>query len=413
MRMTRLEGLVPMPEALRRLLDAVEPVHRTEEVPLANAVGRVAARSVRAPRPIPAFRRATWDGYAFRSRDTTGASPRAPVRLRVVGELHAEESLRHKLGRGECAAVATGAPLPPGADTVEMFEEVRERPGAIELTHRVPAGQSLAEPGEDIRQGAVLLREGDVLTPARLGAVGATGARTQRVFVRPTVALVPNGNELASPGTRLRAGQIHEFNNVTLGALVQASGGIPLPLPPVPDDPITIEGVLEGALRQADLVIATGGSSVGERDHLPTIFPRLGTLLFHGIRVRPGKPTLAAKVGNKVLLGMPGHPTSCLSNGFWLLLPALRRLAGLPGDGTEPVEARLSVGAEGAGGGFATIVPVELRGGRARPTFHGSASITSLTSADGFVVLPAGLARLRAGASVVVRRFPVPLRPAL
>ena len=409
--MTRLEGLIPLEEARRRLLRAATPVRRTEALPLDRAFGRVAAVDLRARRPVPAFARATWDGYAFRASATAEAGRRAPARFRLVGELHAEERLPRPLRRGEAVAVATGAPLPAGADAVEMFEEVTLEDGVVVIDHRVPAGHCLAEPGEDMRRGELLVRAGDVLTPARLGAVGATGATSLRVFARPTVVLVPNGNELLPPGAPPAPGRVHEFNNITLSALVLSAGGLPLALPPVPDDPSLLEGTLEGALRQADLVVASGGSSVGERDLLPRLFPRLGRLLFHGIRGRPGKPTLAARVGEKLVLGMPGHPTSCLSNGFWLLLPLLRRLAHLPGDGTEKVAARLGEAHRAPSEGFATVLPVRLQGGWAYPTSRGSASITSLTEADGFVILGPRRARHPKGARVTVHRLPAPLAP--
>ncbi len=409
MKMTALERLISVEEARRRLLQAIRPVRRTESIPLAQAVGRVASRPVRAPRPIPSFLRATWDGYAFRAADVKGASRSAPRSLRIVGELHAEERLTRPIRAGECVAIATGAALPSGADTVELFENVTLGEGEVTLTSPVGRGNGLAEPGEDIRRGQRLLERGDVLTPARIGAVGATGADSVEVFARPTVVLVPNGNELVPPGGALAPGRIHEFNNFTLGALVSASGGIALPLPPVQDDPALIQGTLEGALRYADLVLVTGGSSVGERDFLPTIFPRMGRLLFHGIKVRPGKPTLAATVDQKVMIGMPGHPTSCLSNGFWLLLPAIRKLASLPGDGTTLERARLRVDHEGPTSGFASVVPLRVEDGWATPTYRGSSAITSLTTANGYTLLLPRQGKVRRGAEVLVHRFPFPL----
>ncbi|MDE1819654.1 MAG: molybdopterin molybdotransferase MoeA [Euryarchaeota archaeon] len=409
MKMTPLDSLISMEEAKRRLLAAAVPIHRVERIPLGQAIGRVAAREVRAPRPIPSFLRATWDGYAFLARDSQGASRRSPVALRVVGELHAEERLPRTLRRGECVAIATGAALPRGANTVELFENVQVEGEHVRLTSPVPPENGLALPGEDVRKGQRLVRSGEVLTPARIGAVGATGRDSIEVYAKPNVVLLPNGNELVPPGGQLAPGRIHEFNNFTLGALVAASGGIPLPLPPAPDDPAVLEGALEGALRYADLVIATGGSSVGERDFLATVFPRLGRLLFHGIRVRPGKPTLAAKVGEKLLLGMPGHPTSCLSNGLWLLLPLLRKLARLPGPGVSPEEARLATRYESPTAGFSAVLPVRLKEGWAYPTYRGSAAITSLIEADGYVLVPPSTRPLLRGAQVTVQRLPYPL----
>lgn len=409
MKMTPLSSLIPPEEALRRLLSAATPVRRTESVPLTRALGRVSARSVRAPRPIPAFPRATWDGYAARAKDTRRASRRQPVTLRVVAELHAEEEYRERLRPGECVAVATGAPLPEGADSVVIFEDVQEGSRTITLRTPVRSGACLAGPGDDVRKGETLVREGEVLTPARIGALGASGAAKVVVYARPIVVLLPNGNELLAPGEAERPGRVREINNLTLGAVVDACGGEPLLLDPVPDDPAVIQGTLEGALKSADLVISTGGSSVGERDFLPEVFPKVGKMLFHGVRVRPGKPTLAARAGSKLLLGMPGHPTSCLSNGYWLLLPLLRKLARQPGEGWTEVPATLADSFEGAGSGFASVLPVRLEGGIAYPTFRGSSAITSLSGANGFLVLSPKVRRLAPGSKVVVRLLLPPL----
>ncbi len=403
-------GRLLAPEAARaRLLRAVRPVRAIETVPLGDALGRVAARTVRAPRPIPAFSRATWDGYAVRSRDLRVAREGAPVRLRVVGEIFAEERLRAPIRSGEAAAIATGGCLPEGADSVVIFEATRASGGSIEVRAPVRPGDRIAQPGDDYPRGAAVVRAGEVLTPAGLGGLAAIGARSASVRVRPIVALVPNGNELVAPGGALRRGQIFESNNQTLAAVVRACGGVPRPVAPVPDDPARIESTLRRVLANSDLVLATGGSSVGERDYLPAIFPRLGRLLFHGLAVRPGKPTLAAVSGGKLLIGMPGHPTSCLSNGHWLLLPVLRRLAGLPGPGWTDGEARLDRSLPPFSPTMSTVVPVRVVDGLATPTFHDSSAITSLAGANAFALVPPGAPRRRKGDRLALHRLPPPL----
>lgn len=213
------------------------------------------------------------------------------------------------------------------------------------------------------------------------------------------------------PGTRGGPGRIYESNNATLSAVVTAAGGVPRPEPPVRDDPRAIERSLRRALRTSDLVLATGGSSVGERDHLPQILPRLGTLLFHGIAVRPGKPTLAAAVRGKVVVGMPGHPTSCLANMYWLVLPALHRLGRRPGPGYSEGTAVLGADAVAPSSGMSTVVPLRFRGGRAYPTFRGSAIHASLSGATAFAMLAPGTRRARAGDRLRVYRLDPPLGP--
>jgi molybdopterin molybdotransferase len=401
--------LTPVETARERLLAAARPVRGLEELPLDAALGRVSARAVRATRPVPAFPRASWDGYAVRSADTRGARSDRPARLRIVGEIFAEDALGRPLGKGESVAIATGGCLPEGADAVAIFEDVRVEGTAVELRRSVPAGTRVARIGDDYARGAPVVAKGEVLSPAALGGLGAVGRATATVLRRPVVAIVPNGNELVAPGERLGRGQIHESNNRTLSALVAAAGGVPRPVAPVPDDARRIEVVLRRELGRADLVLVTGGSSVGERDYLPAIFPKLGRLLFHGVAVRPGKPTLAAVARGKLLVGMPGHPTSCLANGFWLLLPVLRRLAGLPGPGWVEGRARLSAAAGELTPGLSTVVPLRIERGRATPTFHDSSAITSLAGANAFALLEPGSGRLEAGTELPVRYLLPPL----
>ncbi len=403
--------LTPALAARRALLRAVRPIDRTETVPVERGFGRIAAASVRAPRAVPAFARATWDGYALRSRDVRNASRRRPGRLRVVGELFAEEAYRGRLREGEAVAIATGGAVPRGADAVEIFESVRRAGRWIELRAPVAAGARIAPEGADFRRGATLVRAGERLGPAVLGAVAACGVPRVTVYARPRVAIVPNGNELRPPGRRLGPGQIHESNNTALAAVVTACGGDPQPFPPVRDEPEAIARALRRALRAHDLVIATGGSSVGERDHLPRLFPRFGRVLFRGIAVRPGKPTLAASVGRKLLIGLPGHPTSCLLNMHWLVLPALRRLARVPGSGWTERSVRLLGPVPAPTPGFATVVPLRLRGDRAFSTFRGSSLLSSLRGSGGFVVLPPGGRRPGSGARRRVCVLDPPLGP--
>ncbi len=399
--------------ARRCLLGAVRPISRTEAVPVEAAFGRVAASTLRAPRPVPSFARATWDGYAVRPRDTLRASARSPVRLRVVGEVFAEQRFARTVGPGEAVAIATGGAMPRGASGVVIFEEVRRAGTKIDVPHPVRPGDRVAPPGDDFPRGARLVARGAVLDPAALGAVAATGRRTVPCFARPVVAVVPNGNELVAPGGPSRPGAIYESNNATLSAVVAAYGGIPRLYPPVPDEPEVLRRTLAEALRRSDIVLATGGSSVGEHDLLPRVLPQLGRLLFHGIAVRPGKPTLAAAADRGLLLGLPGHPSSCLANSFWLVGPVLQRLARRPGPPWTDVAVRLGAGELEASPTLTTVVPLCLRGGRAYSTYHGSSSISSMAGAQGFALLPPGGRPVRAGQRVVGHWLPAPLGPPL
>jgi molybdopterin molybdotransferase len=411
MKIRPFERLIPTGVALARLLAATRPVSRRESIPVETALGRRSARTVRSRRAVPPFRRGSWDGFAVVAKATSGASAERPVRLRLVGDIFAETRSRRPLRPSEAAPIATGGPLPAGADAVVIFEEVRVENGDVLLSRPARRGDRIADAGEDFPVGARLLEKDDLLTPARLGALAAAGEPTVSVWERPRVAVVPNGNELRRPGERLAFGQIHESNNASLAALAMGFGAVVTTLPPAPDREREIEAALRRAAATSDLVLATGGSSVGERDFLPSIFPRLGRLLFHGIAVRPGKPTLAVRCGSALVIGMPGHPTSCLTNGLWLVAPVLARLSHAdavpwtdqPVVLTEPYEVPNS--------SFATVVPLEVHDGRARPTFRTSASITSLVPANAYVVLRPNRPALRKGDVVVARLLPPPFGP--
>ncbi len=403
--------LTPVETARARLLGAARPIERTENVRVELAFGRVAARSYRAPRPVPGFRRATWDGYALRSRDTETARRARPVSLRIVGEVFAEQAFGGRIGPGECVAIATGGALPAGSDAVVIFEETRRRGATVRVARPVARGERFSPPGQDFPRGRRLVAAGDRLDAVALATLAACGIPEVRVYARPVVAILPNGNELLAPGDRERPGRIYESNNASLSAVVSAAGGIPRPYRPLPDDPDRIRAALRRALRESDLVLATGGSSVGERDHLPRVLPELGRLLFHGVAVRAGKPTLAAVADRRLVVGLPGHPTSCLVDMFWLVLPVLRKIARLPGPGWTDGSAVLGGAAAAPTPGLATVVPLAFRGGRAYSTYRGSSAITSLAGATAYTILPPGRRSVAPGTRLRVHFLDPPLGP--
>jgi molybdopterin molybdotransferase len=409
MEMHAFGHLTPLEVARRRLLRAAVPIVRVERIAPDEAFERIAAATLRAPRPVPGFARTNWDGYAIRSGDVAQASRRAPVTLQIVGEVFAEQAYPGRVGPGEAVAIATGGAIPRGADAVVLFEVVEERANAIRVRAPVPGGDRIAPPGHDFPRGALLARNGAELDASALGAIASCGIPRVPVYARPVVTIVPNGNELLVPGAPEVAGKIYESNNATLASVIRAAGAIPRPLPPVRDDARAIEAAVRRALRTSDLVLSTGGSSVGERDLLPTILPRFGPLLFHGLAVRPGKPTLAVRAGSKLVIGMPGHPTSCLINMYWLVLPVLRKIARRPGPGWSETVGTLGGEAAAPSHGLATVVPLTWRNGRWYSTFRGSANITSLARATAFTVLPPGRRVVRAGTRIRVCELVPPL----
>jgi molybdenum cofactor synthesis domain-containing protein len=391
-------------EARRRLEAGVRPIDRTEGVALADAAGRVAAADVTSPIAVPPFDRAVMDGYAVVAADTRGAGPDRPATLRIVERLHAGSVPTRHVEPGTCAEIATGAPLPDGADAVVMVEQTRSAGDHAAILTTAEAGQHVGRRGADLAAGDPVIQHGDVLTPARLGALAAVGQATVVVYAKPRVAVLSTGSEIAEPGRPLSRGQIYDVNRFTLSAIVAAHGGIPDPRRPVSDDLQALVDAFD-TCADADLVVFSGGSSVGERDLVvDLIAARQGEMVFHGIAIKPGMPTAFARVGRTPFLGMPGNPTSCLSNAYALLVPFLRATARLPLQVVRTVRVPLGRRVTSPIGRH-QFYTVRLRDGVALPAFKGSGEITSLSEADGFFEIPPEQGVVEEGASVEVTLF--------
>jgi molybdenum cofactor synthesis domain-containing protein len=311
------------------------------------------------------------------------------------------------IGRGACAEIATGAPLPAGADAVVMVEETA--PGAdgheVEIFAAAAAGQHISRRGADIAAGDRVIAAGDLLSPSRIGAIAATGRAGAELFAKPRVAILSTGNEVIEPGATLAPGQIYDVNRFTLGAIVSAHGGVPEPRHAAQDTVAALIDALDGCA-SADLIVFSGGSSVGARDLVVDAIAARGEMIFHGIAVRPGKPTAFATIGDQrtPFFGMPGNPTSCLSNAYILLVPFLRALARLPPH--EPRTVRAPLGRRIASAvNRHQFYTVRLRDGAAFPAFKGSGDITSLSLADGYIEIPADQSVVEEGMPVTVTLF--------
>jgi molybdenum cofactor synthesis domain-containing protein len=395
---------ISLDEARRRLDANVRAITRTDELPLAEAAGRVAACDVAASVDVPPFARSAMDGYAVVSADTQSADRQSPVRLRIVDRIYTGQVSHEAVRPGSCAEIATGAPMPDGADAVVMVEETAPAgPAAVEILAAAAPGQNIGRRGADIRPGDLVVRRGDVLSPSRVGALAAIGCASLEVYARPRVAVLSTGNEVIDPGTALAPGQIYDVNRFTLAAVIAANGGLAEPRPPVPD---TLEGLTAAldACAGADVIIFSGGSSVGERDLIVDVIAARGELILHGIAVKPGKPTAFAMVGGTPFFGMPGNPTSCLSNAYILFAPFLRATARLPQYRPHIVQAPLGTRIVSPAGRH-QFYTVRLREGGAYPAFKGSGEITSLSQADGYIEIPADQSTVEAGTVVEVTLF--------
>ena len=391
-------------EAARTILDATgSPIDRTEAVSLDQANGRVIARDVMAAFDVPPFSRAGMDGYAVRAADTLAATRERPRLLRHIGVLFTGQVSGQSVGAGDCLEISTGAPMPDGADAVVMVEETSSVDGSVHVYAEVRPAQNVGRQGSDIHAGQVVVAAGETLNSSRVGALAALGMSNVEVYARPRVAILSTGNEIIEPGTPLEPGQIYDINRFTISAVVADNGGIPVALPPAPDSLDALISTLEQCL-QHDIIVFSGGSSVGERDLIRDAVAAKGTMLFHGVAVKPGKPTGLGIVSGKPVFAMPGYPTSCLSNAHLLLVPLLRRVARLPPQIrrtiTVPLAQRI----------VSTVkrhqfYTVRIEDGTAVPAFKASGDITSMSRADGYVEIPVDADEIEAGTPVDVTLF--------
>jgi molybdenum cofactor synthesis domain-containing protein len=395
---------ITLDEAQQRLTANVRPIVRTERVAIANASGRVTAAHVASSIDVPPFARSAMDGYAVVAADTARATHATPARLSVVDRIYTGQLSTVRVTSGSCAEIATGAPMPAGADAVVMVEDAAAgEDGAIQIFTVATPGQHVGRQAADIGSGDRILSIGDVLSPSRIGALAAVGHTDVEVFARPRVAILSTGNEIVEPGQPLQPGQIFDVNRFTLGSLVSSHGGVAAPHTPANDTVDALVAALDDCAG-ADLIVFSGGSSVGERDLVVDAIAARGEMIFHGIAVRPGKPTAFAVINGTPFFGMPGNPTSCLSNAYILLVPFLRALARLPPHAPQILRVPLGRRIVSAVNRH-QFYTVRVRDRAAWPAFKGSGDITSLSQADGYIQIAADQSTVEEGAIVEVTLF--------
>jgi molybdenum cofactor synthesis domain-containing protein len=278
----------------------------------------------------------------------------------------------------------------PTSNGVRVFAAVQPR-------------QNVGRQGADIARGQTVLAAGTFLNAARAGALSALGLTTVEVYAKPRVAILSTGDEIVDPGAPLGPGQIYDINRVTLSAVVSDHGGVPVPFRTAIDTIEDLSTSVDACLAE-DLLVFSGGSSVGRRDLILDVIVEKGEVLFHGIAVKPGKPTAFGRIGRKLVFGMPGYPTSCLSNAYILLAPALRRIARLPVQAARTLTLPL-------GGRISSVIDrhqfytVRLENGLAVPAFKASGDITSMSQADGYIEVPVGVGVVEKGETVEVTLF--------
>jgi molybdenum cofactor synthesis domain-containing protein len=401
--MRTFRELISVDEALKIIDEHIRPVDGTETIDLPEALGRVLCEDIVAGIDVPRRDRSAMDGYAVRASDTVRASTSKPVRLKLVGSVRIGQVPSIRVSAGECALVSTGCFIPEGADTVVMHENTDLERSTVAFYKPAYSGENVSAKGSDVKQDSVPLHKGVVLTPARIGVLASLGKAKVDVFRKPQIAIVPTGAEIKKVGSPIEEAEIYDINSHTLAAVVEENGGIPVVSDVIPDERDRLLSAIE-ANQGSDLTVIAGGSSVGERDLMYDVLSGRGKMLFHGVQIKPGKPTICAVIDDKILLGMPGHPTSCLSNAYIFLMPMIRKLARLPERRLTTVKAKLSRRIVSTLG-RKVFMTVRIRGGEVEPVFKESSAITSMADADGYMVIPENVDTMEKGDEVEVLLF--------
>ena len=411
-------------EAALAWIDSHASPLENETISIWSAAGRVLSRDVVSGLDVPGFDRSMMDGYAVRATDTQGASPYNRLPLDVVGSSLPGQPFLGTLARGQAVRIMTGAPLPAGADAVLPAERVDRGAGIlparaeqeeIAALDELPSGKNIGSKGEDVRAGQTILRAGRVLRPQDIGVLSSSGIANVEVIRRPRVRIIITGNELLAAGSHPAEYQIADANGPMLAALVARDGGVPVGVPPnreadasgpptayiVPDDPAAILAAMQSF--GADVVMVSGGSSVGQEDHAPMLLAEHGELAIHGIAMRPSSPTGMGRIGQTLIFLLPGNPVSCLCAYDFFAGRAIRLLGARrsewPFRTMRLPLARKLVSQVGR----VDYARVKITDGQVEPiSISGASVLTSTTIADGFVVVPADSEGYPAGTAVEV-----------
>ncbi|MFU8767050.1 MAG: molybdopterin molybdotransferase MoeA [Candidatus Methanoperedens sp.] len=379
--------------ALELFLASFEPLTGSENLNVEKCDGRVSAEDITAKTDVPHYRRAAMDGFAVKASDTLGGGSTSPVILKTGDSI----------GKGSCVRVHTGSAVPEGADAVVMVEDTQTHGGIVEVFTQVHPLKNVGEIGEDIRKGEMVIKKGKLLRPCDIGVIASLGIREIKVFRKPVVAIIPTGEELIPKGDALPGiGEVYETNGLMTELYIRKWGGVPGLHNIVTDNPGMIKSAIKANL-DADMIIICGGTSVGKRDFVPGVVASLGKLVVHGVGISPGKPTALGIINGKPVICMPGYPVAGIVALYWFGKEALRKLGNMPREYETTVRAVLSEKIASRTG-FKTFARVRLENGHAVPlATSGAGILSSVSKADGFVVIPENIEGYEKGETVEVK----------
>ncbi len=399
--------LVTMDEA-KRLIHSLNVHPNIIGTDIENASGCILAGDVISDVDVPPFNRASMDGYAVHASDTYSAREDRPVRLKLVGSIQAGINPDFQINRGEAAEIATGAVMPAGADAVVMVEYTgidKE----LNVLRPVSINENVMHAGTDIMAEERVLKKGTLLTAREIGVLAAIGKKEICVFGL-NVGIISTGNELAEPGCKLNAGEIYDINSFSIAAGVKDCGGTAIRYSIVRDDENEMKNALENAGKNCDIILTSGSTSAGSGDIMYRIIEKNGTVLAHGIDIKPGKPAIIGEVFGKPVFGLPGYPSSSLIIFNEFVAPLIRKIIGKK---EERMQINAKLAARIRSEGRSQLLPVGIVRGMAYPIEKGSGAITTLSEADGFIEIPTGVEMIEAGENVKVTLFGKPVAPDL
>jgi len=395
--------------ALKKFLSSVNFNPKVEVISLKNASSRVLAKNIVSQIEIPSFEKAAMDGFALKSSDTKKSTKQNPVFLKIIGKIFAGNKKKNSIRKGETIAVATGSPLPVGADAVIMIEDVIQNKTTIKITKKVKNQDNLALRGEEVRKNQLILKRGTWLTPQDIGLIASIGLNKVSVFKQPSVGILATGSELTKPGTNLKYGKIFESNRIVISELVKQHGGRVQDLGICKDDKKLIEKKIQRGL-QNDLLVITGGSSVGERDFVPKILSHLGNpgIVVKGVSMKPGSPVTLGVIRKTPIIVCPGFPVSSFFAFFLFGTAILKQMLHTEGPPTPEIQAKMEHTVK-TQQNVTNFVRIKIRNIKddyfAKPiSTADSRLLITLTGADG-VIIAKNRNELKKGESVRVTTF--------
>ena len=382
--------------AKKLLFDTLNPQPLgIEKIPLIKAYNRILSENIITKLDIPPFNRSTVDGYAVKADDTYESDEKKPIALKIIGTISVGESPKIQIRKNKTVETVTGAPIPEGANAVVMVENTQKQGDTLLIYRAVTPDENVMKKGADLKKGDTVLIAGQLLGAPEIGVLAAIGVNYVNVFKTPLVSVFSTGAEITEPGKSLAPGKIYDINAYSLSTAVKESGGKPICMGVIPDNEAALKNALKQALSSSDIIITSGGVSVGPRDYTPKIVDSLGKpgVIISGIAVKPGKPTTIAFIGNKPVFSLPGHPTSALLIFYLLVRPVIQCLSGHKVISEKTVKANLVVRLFSAKG-RKTFVMVRLSRDKSQKIVAtpvqtgGSGAITTLSKADGFIEIP-------------------------